>query len=137
MAEYRLRQAEASNLITGDDGMEFSQLLIDLNIDTQTLLNRFSGNEMLVKRFLLKFPNDATYEKLCAACHALDYTAIANEAHSLKGIASNLSLDRLGAQSSDLCEWMRAGKTEGIDERLKEISAEYDRIVSLIAAFNT
>ncbi|MCL2867432.1 MAG: Hpt domain-containing protein [Clostridia bacterium] len=117
--------------------MEFSQLLIDLNIDTQTLLNRFSGNEMLVKRFLLKFPNDATYEKLRAACQALDYTAIANEAHSLKGIASNLSLDRLGAQSSDLCEWMRAGKTEGIDERLNEISAEYDRIVSLIAAFNT
>lgn len=116
--------------------MELSQLLADLNVDAPGLLNRFSGNEALAKRFLLKFPSDATYSRLKAACEANDFGAIANEAHSLKGIALNLGLNNLGNQSSELCEYMRAGKTDGLQAFFDGITSEYERVSKLISEFN-
>ena len=118
--------------------MEFSQLLSELNVDAPSLLARFVGNEALAKRFLLKFPGDGgkTFARLKEAISANDYTAIANEAHTLKGIALNLGLNNLGNRSSELCELMRAGKTDNINELMTSITAEFERIIQLITSFN-
>lgn len=112
--------------------MQFAELLQELNIDAGKLLARFSGNEMLAKRFLTKFPTDKTYERLMAAAGELNYDAIRDEAHALKGIGLNLGLDTLGNESSDLCEDMRAGKHDSVSQRIEAISQEYARVIAII-----
>ena len=73
--------------------MKLLEALEQLNIDTKTLLERFSGNTALLERFILKFPQDKTFESLCTAVEVLDYDNMERTAHTLKGIAANLSFD--------------------------------------------
>ena len=116
--------------------MDFIQLLEALKVDAPTLLYRFSGNESLAKRFLLKFPADKTFSSLEAVVTANDIPGIQNASHALKGIALNLGLDRIGNPSSELCEDLRANREDRIGELFSIISTEYHSAVELIEQFN-
>lgn len=116
--------------------MEFIELLKTLNVDIDTLLRRFSGNEALTKRFLLKFPDDKTFEGLKEGVESGDNAAILAKAHALKGIALNLGLDSLGNQSSDLVEYLRAGHVDNVKSMFEGITKEYGRVIELINDFN-
>ena len=116
--------------------MDFTQLLEALKVDAPTLLYRFSGNESLAKRFLLKFPSDKTYSTLETAVSENDISAIQSASHALKGIALNLGLDRIGNPSSELCEELRANRADRINELFTIITDEYHNAVKLIEAFN-
>jgi len=116
--------------------MEFIDLLKNLNVDIDTLLRRFSGNEALTKRFLLKFPDDKTYEGLKEGVDNGDNATVLAKAHALKGIALNLGLDNLGNQSSDLVEYLRAGQVEDVRSMFTGITKEYNRVIELINDFN-
>jgi Hpt domain. len=116
--------------------MEFKELLDKLNVDAEVLLRRFSGNEGLTKRFLLKFPEDKTYEGLKEGVLAADNATILAKAHALKGIALNLGLDSLGNQSSDLVEYLRAGETADVSAMFDGIASEYARVYEIITDYN-
>ena len=79
-------------------------------IDRAQGIARFSGNDMLYSKFLLKFPEDPTFEQLKAAMEKKDYAEAFRCAHTLKGISGNLSLIALHDDMKDFVEQLRGGK---------------------------
>lgn len=68
------------------------QLLLEAGIDVDDALSRFMNNEMLLARFLKKFPEDTGIQTLQNAIEANDAGAALAASHTLKGMCSNLSM---------------------------------------------
>ena len=62
----------------------------------------------LVEKFVRKFLDDQTYAELTAAMAARDHDVAFRAAHTLKGVAANLSFTRLRTSASALTELLRA-----------------------------
>lgn len=58
-------------------------------------LDRFDNNEALYRRLALKFLDDRNFDELKQALGQENIEAAQHCAHSLKGVAGNLSFDRL------------------------------------------
>ena len=70
--------------------------------DYPVIIGRFMGNENLLKKFVKNFPDDPTYGRLCEAMEAKDWPQVEMSAHTLKGVAANLSFSKLFQASADL-----------------------------------
>lgn len=70
-------------------------------------LQRFGNNQALFEKLLLSFLSDPTYKELDVALKALDYKAAFGAAHTLKGVAGNLSLQPLFEACNLLVEELR------------------------------
>ena len=92
-------------------------------------------NDVLIKRFLLKFANEYDIALLEQAGNACDGKAIFEAAHSLKGVAGNLALTSLCEKASALTERTRSCVAgEKVDETaaIEEILALHRQAVALI-----
>ena len=67
-------------------------------------------SEALVRKFVLKYPGDPSFEQLKAALAAQDWETAFRASHTLKGVAQNLGMDHLYEVSSALCEGVRGPK---------------------------
>ena len=85
-------------------------------------------NEKMAKRFLRKFPKDPSYTELSQAMQAADYDTAFRGAHTLKGVAYNLSLTELGDRASALTEALRPGHEE------QRIPAELQKLLAAVTA---
>ena len=89
----------------------------------------------LVEKFVRKFLDDQSYAALTTAMAAGDPEAAFRAAHTLKGVAANLSFTRLCACASRLTELLRA--PEGLIHPesaplLAEVTREYEATVAAI-----
>ena len=96
--------------------------------------------DKMINRFVLKFLNDKSYEKLTAGKEAGDPVAMFEGAHALKGVCANLGFDDLSKMASDVAEEFRPGHTpamppEELDRRFEEIGALYQRTIAGIQQF--
>lgn len=64
-------------------------------------------SQKLVEKFVRKFLDDQSYAQLTAAMNAGNHDDAFRAAHTLKGVAANLSFTRLRASASDLTELLR------------------------------
>lgn len=103
--------------------MEIQQICSLLEIDWQACVSRFSGNEGLYRRFLFRFPQDETWEQLVRAWEQQDIPGVERGAHTLKGIAANLGLARLQADSAAVVDAVRAGRTEELPALMEQLTA--------------
>ena len=62
--------------------------------DYSATLSRLPS-EALIKKFVLKYPGDPSFEQLRAALDAQDWELAFRASHTLKGVAQNLGMDRL------------------------------------------
>ena len=115
--------------------MELSEIYKTLNGDYDSALRRLRKEER-VKKYLLMFLNyeyDSTITKLI---EQEDYETAFREAHDLKGICANLSLDVLGCIASYITESLRPGKMTSKDfdikETLEDLKKEYQKTVDAI-----
>lgn len=90
-------------------------------------------NDNLIKRFILKFPADKSYENMIAAMEARDTDVAFREAHTLKGLSRNLAFDQLDVSVSEITELLRAGDFESADKLLPKVTADYELIISTLA----
>ncbi|WP_294850552.1 Hpt domain-containing protein [uncultured Gemmiger sp.] len=67
-------------------------------------------SEALVRKFVLKYPGDPSFNQLKDALAAQDWETAFRAAHTLKGVAQNLGMDHLYEVSSALCEALRGPK---------------------------
>ena len=88
--------------------MTYEQALTQIGVDKEETLQRFSGNEELMKKFIKKFPQDKTTSELEKAALEKDYKAIEETAHTLKGLSGNLGFSKLFELSSALVNAIRA-----------------------------
>ena len=92
-------------------------------------------SERLVQKFVLKFLSDGSYELLCRSLEEKNYEEAFRAAHTIKGVCQNLSIDKLQASSSRLCEALRNGYTPEADALAEETAEDYRQTVAAIRAF--
>ena len=89
--------------------------------------------DKLIGKFVLKFLDDKSCEKLMSGWEAKDATAVFEGAHALKGVRANLGLNHLSEQASAIAEEFRPGNARKlsdaeIGEKLHNIEDMYNRI---------
>ncbi len=90
-------------------------------------------NDNLIKRFILKFPADKSYENMVAAMEAHDADVAFREAHTLKGVSRNLAFDQLDSSVSEITELLRAGDLESAAKLLPRVTADYELVIGTLA----
>ena len=102
-------------------------LLSEAGIEVEALLERSGGNEGLLFRLLGFFLKDDNFEKLEKAMESGDREAALTASHTLKGVAGNLSMEKLYEETSRQVRAMRSGDWESAGERMDEIRSLYEK----------
>lgn len=92
-------------------------------------------SERLVRKFVLKFLADGSYDLLRQSLEEKNYEEAFRAAHTIKGVCQNLSMDRLQSSSSRLCEALRNGYTPEADALAEEVAEDYRLTVAAIQAY--
>lgn len=90
-------------------------------------------SEALIRKFVLKFLSDGSYDALLSAMHSGDGKAAFLAAHTLKGVAQNLGFSALYEASAALTEALRAGQDGAA--LLPAVEAAYERTAAAIRQF--
>ena len=105
--------------------------------DYQTVYNRLNKNERIVKKFVLKFLEDPSYELLEKSLKEKDYKEAFRAAHTIKGICQNLSFTRLYTSINLLAEALRsetAVDPESLPELVQAVEKDYQVTVDAVRA---
>lgn len=89
-------------------------------------------NERMVTRFVLKFPSDPSMQQLREAVAAGDNERAFRAAHTLKGVAGNLSFTALYQAASTLTEQLRPLSDPADRVLLAALEREYQRTLEVI-----
>ena len=118
--------------------MTIQECYRNLGGDFNRTEKRLAGAGM-IRRFLLRFPQDPTFSSLCLAMREGDRAAAFRCAHTLKGVCANLGLDRLLESSGRLTEVLRA-ETEEIPPEaaalMEQVRQDYELTVSVIRSYS-
>ena len=90
------------------------------------------GGAVMTVRFLRLFPEDGSFSALAAALHSGDTAAAFRAAHTLKGVAANLGLERLRVPASDMTERLRSGDLSGAQALFPETEAAYRQVLTAL-----
>lgn len=106
---------------------------VSYGVDYDAAMNMFMNNESIYAKFLGKFPKDESYKKLKEAIDNKDCESAFKAAHTLKGVAGNLSFKDLWKAASDVTEEFRAGNFEGGLKYIDELDHQYNRVMEMIS----
>ena len=110
---------------------ETKRELEQAGIRVDQLLERFMGNEGLAERFLKKFLNDANYGKLMESVQA---KGAFEAAHTLKGVAGNLSMQPLMEAVSQMTEDLRSDRWEEALSLMPKVTEAYEKMAAVLRA---
>lgn len=115
------------------DSIEADYLRVDV-IDYEDALDRFDGNMALYERLALKFSDDRHVEALCRALDAGDADAAYREAHSLKGVAGNLSFVKLYRNAAAMSDALHAGDLARARALAPQLVQAHDDILAVLCS---
>lgn len=101
-------------------------------IDVQEALGRFMNNEAFYEKCLLKFLDDKNYSLLEQSMREKDYEEAFTHAHTVKGLAGNLSLISLADVTGDLVEPLRNGNYGNVVPLFEKVKSEYEKVCIII-----
>lgn len=107
-------------------------LLQGVNIDVESAIERFMGNEMLYMKYIKRFKEDENYEKLCQAFAEEDCESAFVAAHTLKGVCGNLSIKELENLLQNQVELLRNGNIKEAQKMMGNIQNSYSRIITVL-----
>ena len=101
---------------------------------------RTMAMDKLISRFVLKFLNDQSFQRLSDSWEARDPKGVFEGAHAMKGVCANLGMDSLSAAASEIAEEFRPGhdrklEDQEITERVEALRKAYDVTIEGIQAF--
>lgn len=108
------------------------KLLLEAGIDVDEALGRFLGNEALMMKFLLQFPEDQNFSRLRQSVAQGDAAGAFEAAHTLKGVAGNLSMGTLFRQISAQVEDLRAGNVAAAADKMPALEETYSRTLAAL-----
>ena len=91
--------------------------------------------DKMIERFILKFLDDKTMENLRQAVASGDIPVSFREAHTLKGVAANLSFTALQKAASDLTEQLRPQLSPADPQLMAKVEEAYRAVVDTIHAY--
>ncbi len=111
--------------------MQVEELYNKIGGDYEEIKGRLM-NEAVIQKFLLKFPDEPSYDRLLEAVESRDIESSFNAAHTLKGVAANLSFKKLYTALSLLNEQLRPRKENADEALLAQVKACYEEVVEAI-----
>ena len=102
-----------------------------MGADYDGLLSRL-GSEALIKKFAVKFLDDASFQELKDALASGEAEKAFRAAHTLKGICLNLGFDNLYKVSFDITEKLRGKETKGCEELFAKVEDQYRKTTEAI-----
>lgn len=102
-----------------------------MNSDYEGVLERL-GSEAMVKKFALRFLDDASFNNLTDALKENNAEEAFRAVHTLKGICLNLGFDRLYEASSALTEKLRNGDIDNTEDLYNKLKEQYGVTVDAI-----
>ena len=114
--------------------MNLDMFCESLGIDRAKTMERFAENEQLYVKFLKKFSSDPAFSQITSAAESepADLEVLAKSAYTLKGVALNLGLDRLGGACQELVAAAREKRTDEIPELYDACSREYRTVLGAL-----
>lgn len=103
-------------------------------INVEDALDRFMNNEGLMLKFLLRFSEDQSMSQLRLAMECQDADGAFEAAHTLKGVAGNLSMTGLFHQASILVEHLRNRDLTAAAGEMAALEEQYARVMAALAA---
>ena len=100
-------------------------------IDVEAALARLGGNRQLLARLLAEFAKSQA-QAVAAIRQALGHGAVeeaTRHAHTLKGVAGNLSAKRLAAEAAAVEALLRRGESAGVEPALARLEAAMVEVV--------
>lgn len=104
----------------------------EYGIDYAEAMDRFGGNESLFVRLATKYLNDPHFDALEAALSADDVAVAEREAHSLKGVAGNLSFTQLYKLATHITDALRTGNLNDAHALMPELSNAHKAVVEAL-----
>lgn len=101
-------------------------------VDYEQGVNRFAGKASMYENFLKKFQNDPNYEIMMEEIQQNNLPEAFKAAHALKGVAGNLSLNRLYERTAELVEALRHEKTEEVEQLSKRVTESYEETLAAL-----
>ncbi len=98
-------------------------------IDTVDAMDRMDDDASLYERLALKYLSNTNYFDLVAAMEVKDYDSAYNAAHTLKGVAGNLSFAKLYQVASTICEALRQGEYQAAETMMPDVKAAHEKVI--------
>lgn len=106
--------------------------LAEYGIDYTGAMERFGDNEALFVRLASKYANDPHFDRLDAALSSGDAPTAAREAHSLKGVAGNLSFVRLYDLAARVTDALRADDLDSARALMPELRESHEAVLEAL-----
>ena len=113
--------------------MTLQECYVKIGGDYNDILHRFM-NENMVRKFVLKFPQDNNMALFEESWAKKDYETAFRAMHTLKGVAVNLGFTALYNVSIALTEKLRSQEYDNLDGLIADVKKQYDIVIEAIAA---
>ena len=114
--------------------MSLTECYAALRGSYEEVLSRLSS-ERLVKKFVLKFLTDPSYDLLVRSMESEDWPEAFRAAHTLKGVSQDLSFTKLYQSSHAITEALRTKDYDLAAQLLSKVKADYQQTADAIRAF--
>lgn len=112
---------------------EYKETLISAGVDLEDALHRFMDNEYLLELMLKKFPADQSFIGIQTALENENCEEAFRAAHTLKGVAGNLSFIKLFTAICEQVEALRNNDLARAKQLMPSVSDAYEKIIQVIA----
>lgn len=109
--------------------------LEEAGMDVQETLRRFMNKDELYRKFLLKFVEDDTFEKIKPAMDGHNMEDALKAVHTLKGVTGNLGLKRLYKACVNTVNLIRQEEEEKAIESYEELKDAYEEICMIVKTY--
>lgn len=92
-------------------------------------------NDILIEKFILKFPMDTTMQELSEALASSNYELAFRYAHTMKGVAGNLAFTNLQSSVSELTEQLRNNKEKPDRKLVQNVENSYNLIIDVLKKY--
>lgn len=114
--------------------MDVKECYEQMQGDYESAMSRLMKEER-IKKYLGKFAGSCEYETLCDAMASENWEGVFRASHTMKGVALNMGITKLGESASELCEMVRNGAPTGDAGAAFEIVKEdFARTIAAIEA---
>ncbi|WP_251178853.1 Hpt domain-containing protein [Adlercreutzia agrestimuris] len=113
---------------------DFSESTI---INYEEAMDRFGGNKELYMRLASKFADDPHHARLKEALADSDIETAYRAAHSLKGVAGNLSFTDLYTVATRVSDALHSADVATALQNMDELDSAYDAVKDALASLNS
>ncbi|WP_165054691.1 MULTISPECIES: Hpt domain-containing protein [unclassified Adlercreutzia] len=108
---------------------DLASKLIPFGIDYADAIDRFDGNAALYERLAVKYLSDTRFASLMAALEVDDFDEAYRQAHTLKGVAGNLSLSDLYRTAAFISDALKNGEPALAKSRLPQLERAHHQAI--------